>query len=473
MKKLLSLLMFVPILASAKVTLPSIFGSGMVLQQNTQVKIWGTADSQDTVKVVPSWTNTTFHALPDANGNWSLRIPTYAADFKNYTLEVAHKGSKQTFHDVLFGEVWVCSGQSNMEMKMKGWYWNAIRGGQEAIANSRNEYIRLFDVEKKFSDKELTDCKGEWKFANPKTVAMTSATAYFFGRQLFQTLNVPVALVTSHWGGAGIVAFMSEKSLKPYSQYKMPRVTKKEMDVFTPTAIYNAMIKPIEGYTMKGVIWYQGETDRKIPELYRKLSKSMLDDWRANWDCGEFPFIYAQVAPFHYPNENGNSAYIREAQNFCQKENKNMYMVSLTDVGEENNIHPSRKQEVGFRMACKAFDKVYGIDGIYSDEPEFVSMKIDGNKARLKFNHATWGFTTYGKPVTAFKIAGEDKVFYPAKANLNVGNIVVYSEKVPHPVAVRYAFTDYADGTVYNVEGCCLTTFRTDNWEEKDCKYAE
>ncbi len=475
LKQIWCLWAFFPFLISAKVSLPSILNDGMILQQNTEVRIWGTADSEAEVTISPSWMNKTYQVTPDVNGNWSVKVQTYPADFKKYTMKISHKGTSETIHDIMFGEVWLCSGQSNMEMKMRGWYGSPIIGGREAIANSKNDHIRFFTVAHKLSATEKDDCRGEWQKACPATTSNTSATAYFFGRQLYQTLNVPVALVLSHWGGASIVAFMSGKTIGTFSEYKnkipVQNAPDDKLDIFTPTAIYNSMIKPVEGYSMRGVIWYQGETDRKIPDLYRKLFRSMLQSWRDKWEVGDFPFIYAQVAPFDYPNETGNSAYIREAQLMCQKECKNAYMVSLTDLGEEHNIHPSKKEDVGFRMAAKALDKVYEMDGICSDEPMYKSMEVKDGKAILSFENAQGGFTSFGKPISDFTIAGADKVFYPAKAWFSGNKIVVTSDQVPEPVAVRYAFVEYAEGCVYNIEGCCASSFRTDNWKDEECQF--
>ena len=476
-KRLAYLLMCVPTLLSAKVTLPSIFSDGMVLQQKTNVKIWGQADSKDVVTMQLSWSGQNYTAVPDKQGNWCITIPTKAADFKPYSITINHGGQVTSLSDVLFGEVWLCSGQSNMEMKMRGWYGSAINGGREAIANSRNEYIRYFTVEKKLSDKEKEDCNGIWTKATPTNVAMSSATAYFFGRQLYQTLNVPVALIASHWGGAAICAFMSNESIKNFPEYTkaLETINTKNLGIGTPTAIYNSMIHPIAGYAIKGTIWYQGETDKHIPDLYRKLFHTMLTDWRTRWGVGDFPFIYAQIAPFDYPNWDGNSAYIREAQFLCQQENTNAYMISLTDIGEEHNIHPAEKEQVGLRMAFRALDKVYNVEGICSDEPYFKSIEVKENKATITFENADKGLFTYGKELSAFTIAGSDRVFYPAVATLVPwqNKVVVYSEKVSHPVAVRYAFTDFAKGTLYNIEGCCAPSFRTDNWNEKDCKFID
>lgn len=472
MKRLLLIsFLFVSVLSHATIFLPSLISDGMILQQDSNVKLWGRSDSQDTIYISPSWTSYVYKVCPNKNGFWNIEVRTNKADFKRYSLYFLQNSYSLNINNILFGEVWLCSGQSNMQMKMKGFYHTPISGGQEAIVNSSNYDVHVFEVPRVASAEQQLDCKGDWKSSTPSSIAETSATAYFFGRQLYKTMGVPIGLIIAPWGGASIEAFMSENSLSKYSQIKLPKKGDKNLGNQTPSALYNGMINPIVGYTMKGCIWYQGETNRKEPDLYRKLFRSMLLDWREKWHIGNFPFIYAQIAPFDY--EDGNSAYIREAQMICQKENINTYMISLMDVGDEHNIHPSEKKTVGFRMALSALDKVYNVEGVFSDGPMYKSFKVKDNIIIIDFENASNGLTTYGNPVTSFMIAGKDRIFYPAKARIVGSKIEVYSEKVLNPVAVRYAFTDYAKGCLYNIEGCCASSFRTDDWDDSTCIFNE
>lgn len=469
MKNILMLLLFIPLVSYGKVYLPSVISNGMVLQQEMEVRLWGTSDINDIIKLKTTWSNKEYRVNPDSLGKWSLKILTPKADFKYHSIEIKQKNECIKVEKIMFGEVWLCTGQSNMEMRMKGGYGKPVIGGRKAIVESSEYDIHIFDVPKASTGDRQTSCRGEWKSSDPSTVANISATAYFFARQLYKTLNVPVGLIVCPWGGASIVAFMSEDAIKDYPQFKLPPKDGKDLGHMTPTGIFNGMIAPILGYGIKGGIWYQGETDRNTPNLYYKLYRSMLLDWREKWDCGKFPIIYAQIAPHNY-NE-GNSAYMREIQMKCQNDNENSYMVSLMDIGEEDDVHPSQKEEVGFRMALRALDKVYKIDGIYSDEPLYESHRIENNKIIVTFKNAYEGLTSYGEPITSFMIAGNDRVFYPATAKLHGREIIVYSDKVVEPVAVRYAFTDYAKGNIYNIEGCCASSFRTDNWDENVCKF--
>lgn len=448
--------------------MPAIFTDRMVLQQNAEVKIWGTADAGLPVVLTASWAGGERQVVPDKSGTWSLLLQTLPADGKPCHLTISQGAEQRVITDILFGEVWLCTGQSNMEMKMKGYYGKPILGGPEAIANGANTQLRFFEVEKAFSPNEQADCKGKWLLATPATVANCSASAYYFGRQLQRTLGVPVALISAPWGGAAIEAFMSREALSAFPQRLIPK-TKEEIKTpnKTPAVLFNGMINPIVGYALKGCIWYQGETNRSEPALYKQLYRAMLTDWRAKWGVGNFPVYYAQIAPFTYGD--GNSAFMREAQAECEKEMENTGMITLLDVGEEWDIHPSNKEVVGFRFAVAALNRTYGVEGIASYGPTFKSMdtvKMKG-KVILSFDHAEGGLTTYNQPLDQFMVAGADCVFYPAKADLSGATIIVGCEEVPHPVAVRYGFTDYVKGTLYNIEGQPASSFRTDRWDEK------
>lgn len=463
---LLFLLLTNSLLVYSKLWMPVIFGDQMVLQQDTNVKIWGTAESDNPVVIKTSWDKQTYKVYPSKEGNWSCLLKTLPADFKSYQLTVKQGKEQLVFSDILFGEVWLCSGQSNMEMKMKGYYGKPIIGGQKAIADGKNEYLRFFEIAKKATHNEQLDCQGKWQNATHYNIANFSATAYFFGQQLQKTLQVPVALISASWGGASIVAYMSKDALDNFKEYSIPQ--KKEdihSPIMTPTALFNGMIHPVIGYGMKGCIWYQGETDRKKPTLYKFLYKSMLSDWRSKWGIGAFPVYYAQIAPFDY--KDGNSAFFREAQMQCQQENENTYMISLLDVGEKADIHPSEKETVGFRLTMAALDKTYKVEGIVSNGPIYKSMKVENEKAILSFEYAQNGLTTYGLYLDQFLIAGDNRIFYPATASIKKGEVIVYNQNVPKPIAVRYGFSDYVKGTLYNIEGCPASSFRTDNWEEK------
>lgn len=458
---LLSLIICCDIMYS-KIYLSSVFTDNVVLQQNSRVKIWGTSDSNKEIRFSCSWQKSAIKVVPDKNGKWEVWVQTLPADYKSYRFKISQGKEIIEIDNVVFGEVWLCSGQSNMEMKMKGQYRGPINGGPEAILNSKNDYLRIFNIKKVSSYIPLNYVEAKWVKANPGSVSECSASAYFFALQLQKTLDVPVGIMIAPWGGALVAAFMSGDVLKKIPKHKLPKSNEEIKKAnLTPSAIYNGMIHPLIGYGIKGVIWYQGETNRHDPNAYKKEFKAMVQDWREKWNIGQFPFIYAQIAPYRYGGDM-NSAYLREAQLECLQEIPNSSMICLLDVGEEKNIHPAEKKTVGQRFAMSALDKVYNIKGITSEGPVFKSMKVQDGKIILSFYNANNGLTTYGKELDQFQVAGEDKVFYKVKAKVRNNNVILECNEVSIPKYIRYGFTDYTKGTLYNVEGQPATSFRTD-----------
>lgn len=472
MKKIISLLLLLSIVFSvyAELSLPAIFGNNMMLQQNTEVKIWGWANKGQTVTISPSWAQQKYTAKADKSGKWTVKIQTPVASYQTYNLTVSDNKSNITFENVLIGEVWLCSGQSNMEMPMKGFKNQPVQGGNEAIFKSKNKNIRLISVKRTSSLTPETNIIGEWKEATPESVKEFSATGYFYGRLLNEMLDIPVGLILSSWGGSWIESWMSKDMLSGFNEVKLPRT---EEDVKeknrTPTTLFNGMINPIAGYTIKGCIWYQGESNYDRAAQYPKLFQRMVSEWRSLWEQGEFPFYYCQVAPYDNPPEKHgdfNAAFLREAQYKASQMIPNSGMVVLMDIGEEKCIHPRDKKTGGERLAMMALAKTYGMTGYAYESPTFKEMTIEDGKAILSFENAPMWLTSFGKELKLFEIAGADKVFYPAKAEIRRSKVEVSSDKVPVPVAVRYAFKDFVEGDLFSTEGLPLSSFRTDNWDE-------
>jgi sialate O-acetylesterase len=360
-----------------------------------------------------------------------------------------------------------------MEMPMKGFTGEPVQGSNEDILRSRNSSLRLITVPRSSDVKPLDDFKAQWLEANPESVSAFSATAYYFGRLVNEILGVPVGLVHVSYSGSSIEAWMHESWLKPFNVKGIP-VTKDSIRVpnRTPTALFNGMLSPVVGYTMKGCLWYQGESNYTDPDTYEKLFETMVKEWRASWNIGEFPFYYAQIAPFDYsrftPGDNReilNSAYFREAQRKCMKTIPNSGMAVLMDTGEKNSIHPSRKKEAGTRMAYWALAKTYDIKGLGYASPSYDTMTVTGNKAVISFTNVANGITSFGKELTCFEMAGPDKHFYPATAVLGRKSVTLTSPQVAEPVAVRYAFKDFIVGDLFSTEGLPVSSFRTDNWK--------
>ncbi|MCU7551925.1 sialate O-acetylesterase [Chitinophagaceae bacterium LB-8] len=456
---------------NAQVKLPSIFTNNMVLQQQSECAFWGWSEKGKNISIQTSWNGKRYTTKADAAGKWKMLVPTPAAGGP-YNITISD-GKPVTLNNVLIGEVWICSGQSNMEMPVKGFKGQPIIGSNEAILHSKNKNIRLYTVPRSSVTERQDNCKpSEWKEAGPEAVSNFSATGYFFGRLLNEMLDVPVGLINVSYSGSFAEAWMSPDALKVYPDVKIPAKGDTIKAVSrTPTTLYNGMLYPIIGYSIKGSIWYQGESNYENPDRYEELFPKMVNEWRTLWNRGEFPFYYAQIAPYNYAqlppyNMGGkyNSAYLRDAQRKAETKISNSGMAVLMDIGEEDNIHPAHKKEGGERLALLALGKTYGLKGFGYTSPSFDSTSVNGNIMNVFFQNAPNGLTSFGKKLTSFEIAGSDKVFYPAQAVLLRNSIAVSSPNVAKPVAVRYAFKDFTKGELFSTEGLPASSFRTDNW---------
>lgn len=443
----------------AKITIPSFFSNGMVLQQQSMVAIWGSSDKQQQkVAVKTSWNNRKYTTRTDELGNWKVKVetPVYGGP---YIVEISD-GEVVCIENVLIGEVWLCSGQSNMDMRVSGRYGDPVLGSLDAIVTSENPEIRMFMVGSKMTSAPLTDCEGIWQEASSETVPDFSAAGYFFARKLNEVLRIPVGIIHASYGGSRVEAWMSKEAIEPYRDLE---------DVHNASILYNGMLSPVVGYGIRGCLWYQGEANVDAPDLYTQLFPSLINDWRKKWGMGEFPFYYAQIAPFNYNKGEGkgkNSVYLREAQTACLKLIPSSGMIILTDIGDARTIHPMEKEAVGNRFAYMALGRTYGKKGFPTAGPLYKSMQTEGNKITLSFDEMGKGLTTYRQQLTGFEVAGEDKVFHPANARFgkDAQTVIVSSPEVEQPVAVRYAFKDYIKGTLYNMSGLPASSFRTDNW---------
>jgi len=448
----------------AEVKLSAIFGNHMVLQQQTDAAIWGKASPSKNVSVKTSWDGKSYSTRADNNGNWKLKVKTPKAGGP-YSITISD-GKELKLNDVLIGEVWVCSGQANMEMPVKGFRNQPVIGSNEAIANSANESIRLFSVTRKTSLEPLDDFTGQWTECIPENAANFSATAYYFGRMLQKALGVPVGLINSSWGGTRIEPWISENGIKKFDFVPLPDKNQTgTLSPQIPTVLYNAMINPMVGFAMRGGIWYQGESNRNEYKEYQKLMPGLIQNWRDEWGIGDFPFYYMQIAPFVYGG-GVNSAFLREAQLKASTVLENTGMACLMDVGEATCIHPANKQIGSERLAYLALAKTYGKKGFEYSGPVLKEMTVEGIMVKLTFDHAANGMTTFGKDLVNFKIAGENKRFYPAQATITGSGISLVSPMVEKPVAVRYAVDDFVVGELFNTEGFPVSSFRTDDWEQ-------
>ncbi len=486
----------------ADIRLPAIVGDNMVLQQDQKITIWGWADPGEEVVVGVSWHNMKWAVTTARNGKWVYKMnpPKVGGP---YEMTLSGKNTV-TIKNILVGEVWVCSGQSNMQMSVK-----ASNNAEEEIAAADYPNIRLFSVQREVAQEPKSDCKGSWTLCSPETVAGFTAVGYFFGRELHQKLDVPVGLVHTSWGGTPAEAWTRrgvlksdmdfrpildryDEAVRRYPQAKKEHEQKVEEwkqavkqakaeeknpprrprapfgpgHPHTPSGLYNAMIAPLIPYGMQGAIWYQGESNAGRAYQYRKLFPAMIKNWRTDWEQGDFPFLFVQLANFMAvkpdPNES-HWAELREAQ-LMTLALPNAGMATIIDIGDANDIHPKNKQDVGKRLALWALAKTYGKDLVYSG-PLYTSMEKKGQRIVLHFNHVGGGLVIGdGESLQGFAIAGADRTFVWADANIEGDTVVVSSDEVPEPVAVRYAWADNPVCNLYNKEKLPASPFRTDQW---------
>ena len=459
--------------SEAAIKLPAFFMDNMVLQQQTDAPVWGWATPKKEVRVSPSWTDEVYTTRADKEGRWRLSLPTPKAGGP-YEIRLSD-GEELTLKNVMLGEVWICAGQSNMEMPMKGFKNQPVENGNLDAARGTNPNIRLFTVKRNAQIAEVEDVVGKWEEARPLSIRDFSATAYYFGRMVEEVIDVPVGLICVAWGGSACEAWMTPDMLSPFTQVTLPK-TQQEVDKTQqrcPTALWNGMLRPLVGMAIRGAIWYQGCDNWNRAYYYADLNAAMIRGWREKWGIGDFPFYYCQIAPFDYDiitavgQPRYNSAYLREQQAKVEHMVPNTGMAVLLDVGMERGIHPYDKQTPGERLALHALAKTYGIEGIYCDAPILKEVEFKGDVVEVSFDRSSmWISCKHGFESKCFEVAGEDRVFYPAKAEVKQKKMIVRSEQVKNPVAVRYGFKDWVVGDLYGSDGLPISSFRSDDWAD-------
>jgi sialate O-acetylesterase len=445
----------------ARIKMPGIFSDNMMLQRDTIVKIWGWSNASRDIMLSTSWNQKKYSSRADFSGRWELKIAT-PKEPGPFSITISD-GEPVIIKNVLIGEVWICSGQSNMEMSFSG-VAGPVDGALDAVVKSKSNKIRLFTLKHVAKIIPQEDCEGIWVEATPESVYNFSAAGYFFGRLVNDVTGLPVGLIHTSWGGSKIEAWMSPASLEGTNKPLPVEGVDMKMPMWVPAALYNGMINPIIGYGIRGVLWYQGESNQDEPNEYALLFKRMIKDWRELWDQGEFPFYYVQIAPFRY---GGNSAFLREVQLKAEDSIPNIAMVVNMDANSPDNIHPSSKKQVGERLACLALSKTYGIKGFPCSSPVYRSMKTRGSNVELEFDlKGSFGIFANVSQIKGFKIAGQDKRFHDAFAYISGNRIFVSSPQVEIPVAVRFAFDNTSASEIFNMEGLPVSSFRTDNWEK-------
>jgi sialate O-acetylesterase len=456
----------------AEVKLPAIVSSNMVLQRNTTVALWGWADAKEHITIDASWMDEVLDLEADKHGNWRIEVKTTNSK-EPQSILIKGKASAITLENILFGEVWLCSGQSNMQQPVNGYGGQPTFGSTQAIAKASNPNLRLFTVDRVGSKTPLKDVDKytPWQEAGPDNVADFSAVAYFFGLQLQEILDVPVGMIHTSWGGSSVQAWISKEVISGYQEVNLEDVDITKQTNHIPAALYNAMIHPLIPYTIQGALWYQGESNRLEPELYKEQFPAMVKDWRTRWGIGDFPFYFVQIAPFWYSDTEvfataENSAFIRETQLQCVDLIPNSGMAVTMDIGDKLCIHPPKKKEVADRLLYNALNQTYGFETVDGKSPVYDAVEIKDGAVLLTFRNAETGLFAYDG-LTGFEIAGEDKVFYPATATIvERKNVQVKSDKVSNPVAVRYAWSNWVEGTLFDTSLLPASSFRTDDWAD-------
>ena len=451
---------------SAAVKLPAFFADNMVLQQQSECNIWGWAEPGKQVLVLTSWDKKSHPATARKDGRFELKVRTPEAGGP-YTITF-RDGETVELKNVMIGEVWICSGQSNMEMQMKGFKQQPVEGTTEELLRCKDSQLRLFTVKRHASLTPVDDVTGRWDEATTASVRDFSATAYYFGKALRQTLGVPVGLIATSWGGSACEAWMQADWLKAFPKVNQ-HVTEEDVRKLQqrcPTALYNGQLKPLIGYTMKGAIWYQGEDNIPRYDYYAPLMARMVEGWRSNWKQGDFPFYYCQIAPYDYSLIGWkDSQLLREQQLKAESMIPNARMAVLMDAGLEYGIHPRKKRQAGERLALLALSNSYDVKGL-PDFAVYKDMTIQNDTCVISFDRSKeWVYFENGTTSNNFEVAGGDKVFHPAsKVWVSRNRVYVKSDQVAKPVAVRYAFRDWVEGDLMH-DGLPVSSFRTDDWD--------
>ncbi len=463
--------------SNAEVRLPKFIGNNMVLQRDIAIPIWGWGLVGEKIEV--DFNGKNYKTITNTAGKWKLNLKKTKAGGP-YTVTI--KGSNTiTLNNILIGDVWLCSGQSNMELKMS----TVKEKYASDIENGTNSQIRHLMVSKASSvTLQDTIISAGWMMADPATIPSFSAVAYFFAKTLFDKYHIPIGLLHTSWGGTVAEAWTSEEGLKEFPHYlsrlqemRTPQAQSKLMvnGKLTPipnepTALYNAMIAPLLPYAIKGAIWYQGESNANNKKAfeYRYLFPAMIKDWRTKWQQGNFPFLYVQLANFQAPAtkpEESTWAELRESQ-LLTLSLPNTGMAVIHDIGEEKDIHPKNKKDVGIRLALAAEKVAYNDNTVVYSGPVYKSIQIKNNKVYLSFTNKGSGLmANNADTLSQFAISGEDKKFVWGHAKVENDKVVVWSELVPNPTEVRYAWSNNAEGcNLYNKEGLPASPFRTDNW---------
>jgi len=441
----------------ANVSLPNIFSDNMVLQRNSEVKIWGWASPKEEIKLVSSWNNQEYKTVANNQAKWELWIKTPEAGGP-FTISI--KGYNEVvLKNILIGEVWLCSGQSNMEMSAS---WG-IDNGEEEAKNATNPNIRFFTVPKLTATSPQNNLLGNWTESTPETMKYFSAIGYFFAKRLREDLkNVPIGLISSNWGGTPAEIWMPEEVVNndPILLENAKKLNEQEYGPRQPGRAYNAMIYPIVGFKIAGTLWYQGESN--VGSLvYDKTLSALITSWRKEWK-DDFPFYYVQIAPFKSGSNNFSNVTVRNSQRKLLKEVPKTGMVLTSDISDTIDIHPKNKKSVGIRLANLALAETYKTNSNLVNGPLFKDIKIEKNKVIVSFDYAD-GLYFKGKKSNQFEVAGTDGVFVPAEALIKNNQVILTSKKVVSPAKVRFAWGNTTQSDLFNKANLPASCFSSED----------
>ncbi len=458
--------------SEAKIELSSIWSDNMVLQQRSVVVFRGKSQAGREISLKAGWSNKIYRTKTLKDGSFQIPLPTPSAGGP-YTLRF-FDGGELILKNILIGEVWFCSGQSNMEMPVKGFRGQPVFGSLPSIASANpRRQIRLYTVKRAWSTTErINNADGQWKELSSESVSDFSAAGYFFGDLLEQSLQVPVGLINCSWSMSKIEAWMSRESLAPFkNEVEMPDISQTSFGwtAGTPTLLYNAMVNPWKGFPVRGVLWYQGEANTSDPGLYRRLFPALVTQWRQLFGVPDLPFYYVQIAPWKSEGKDKTDwALFREVQLNLMKEVDHVGMVTTGDLGSEIFIHPPYKIEIGRRLAYWALAKTYGRKGFQYCGPVPLSAKLNGRTVQILFSFGDDGLCPENQDITGFEIAGKDGVFLPARAEIINGSaeVKVWNENIEVPAEVRYCFKNYMAGDLKNNAGLPASPFRINQFDK-------
>ena len=456
----LSIVILLTIPSFGQIRLPAVIGDNMVLQQKSEAAVWGWGEPGSEIKVTGSWNNDTVKTKISNHSFWSVKLKTPAAGGP-FTVNIK-SNDELTLKNVMIGEVWICSGQSNME-------WSAdhnLMNAQEEIKNANYPDIRLFHVKKIATETPQDNCFAKWEECSPSTMHSFSSVGYFFSRNLHQNLNIPIGIIEVAWGGTPAEVWVNADLVEsdPLLRSSAQKLITYDWWPNKPGVAYNAMISPLIHFSIAGAIWYQGEGNTLNYESYRNLMGTLIENWRSDFGK-EFPFYYVQIAPYAYSPET-RPAIIREMQMQTMNNVPKTGMVVVSDlVDDVKNIHPANKQDVGKRLANWALGETYGVKELAYKHPQYESMKLEKSKIRISFSNVPTSLIQKGDELKCFEIAGDDNAFVPASAKIDGNSVLVWASGIKAPEAVRFSFSNDAIGNLFSKEGLPVAPFRTDEWE--------